>query len=149
MPQLTEEQRQEAVEKFRTFDKNGDGHIDSSELKSVLQLLGQVKTDREIKEMINQMDIDGNGKVECREFLRLLEDTYETKEEIQANQRAAFRVFDKDGNGFITTDELRLAMTSMGEKMSEKEVDQMIREADRNGDGRVDYNEFIRLITSD
>ena len=50
-----------------------------------------------------------------------------------------FRVFDKDGNGFISTSELRLVMSNLGEKLTDEEVDEMIREADIDGDGQVNY----------
>lgn len=49
----------------------------------------------------------------------------------------AFKVFDKDGNGFISAAELRHVMTNLGEKLTDEEVDEMIREADIDGDGQV------------
>jgi calmodulin len=58
----------------------------------------------------------------------------------------AFRVFDKDGNGTISAAELRHVMTNLGEKLTDEEVDEMIREADVNGDGIIDYKEFTKII---
>lgn len=55
---------------------------------------------------------------------------------ISANPRA--QVFDRDNNGFISAAELRHVMTSIGEKLTDDEVDEMIREADQDGDGRID-----------
>lgn len=52
--------------------------------------------------------------------------------------REAFKVFDRDNNGFISAAELRHVMTSIGEKLTDDEVDEMIREADQDGDGRID-----------
>ncbi|SAL94865.1 hypothetical protein [Absidia glauca] len=75
---------------------------------------------------------------------RKMKDT-DSQEEIQE----AFKVFDKDGNGYISAAELRHVMTSLGtlgEKLSEEEVDEMIREADVDGDGQINYEEFVKMM---
>lgn len=88
---------------------------------------------------------------------RKMKDT-DSEEEI----REAFKVFDRDNNGFISAAELRHVMTSIGEKLTDDEVDEMIREADQDGDGRIDCmlhrprenkpmliapdNEFVQLM---
>lgn len=74
---------------------------------------------------------------------RKMKDT-DSEEEI----REAFRVFDKDGNGFISAAELRHVMTNLGEKLTDEEVDEMIREADIDGDGQVNYEGENRIIFS-
>ena len=86
----------------------------------------------------NIISFIGNGTIDFPEFLtmmaRKMKDT-DSEEEI----REAFRVFDKDGNGFISAAELRHVMTNLGEKLTDEEVDEMIREADIDGDGQVNY----------
>ncbi len=71
---------------------------------------------------------------------RKMKDT-DSEEEI----REAFKVFDRDNNGFISAAELRHVMTSIGEKLTNEEVDEMIREADQDGDGRIDCTCFPSL----
>jgi len=95
--------------------------------------------------MIKEIDIDGNGTIDFPEFLtmmaRKLQDS-EGEEEI----REAFKVFDKDGTGFISAAELRHVMTNLGEKLTDEEVDEMIREADVDGDGQINYEEFVKMM---
>ena len=74
---------------------------------------------------------------------RKMQDT-DSEEEI----REAFRVFDKDGNGFVSAAELRHVMTKLGEKLSDEEVDEMIQAADTDGDGQVNYEEFVHMLVS-
>ncbi|KAG5312672.1 CALM protein, partial [Acromyrmex insinuator] len=143
--QLTEEQIAEFKEAFSLFDKDGDGTITTKELGTVMRSLGQNPTEAELQDMINEVDADGNGTIDFPEFLtmmaRKMKDT-DSEEEI----REAFRVFDKDGNGFISAAELRHVMTNLGEKLTDEEVDEMIREADIDGDGQVNYEGCIALL---
>ena len=130
--QLTEEQIAEFKEAFSLFDKDGDGTITTKELGTVMRSLGQNPTEAELQDMINEVDADGNGTIDFPEFLSLMarkmKDT-DTEEELIE----AFKVFDRDGNGFISAAELRHVMTNLGEKLTDEEVDEMIREADVDG----------------
>ncbi len=107
--------------------------------------LGQNPTEAELTDMINEVDADGNGTIDFPEFLSLMarkmKDT-DTEEELIE----AFKVFDRDGNGFISAAELRHVMTNLGEKLTDEEVDEMIREADVDGDGQINYEEFVRMM---
>ena len=55
-------------------------------------------------------------------------------------------MFDKDGNGKISQQELKLVMKNLGENLTDEEINEMIREADDNGDGEVDYEEFVKMM---
>jgi len=59
---------------------------------------------------------------------------------------AAFKVFDKNGNGFITADELRHIMTNIGDSLNDEEIEEMIKEADGDGDGQINYEEFAKIL---
>ena len=123
------------------------GTITTKELGTVMRSLGQNPTEAELADMINEVDADGNGTIDFPEFLtmmaRKMKDT-DSEEEILE----AFKVFDKDGNGFISAAELRHIMTNLGEKLTDEEVDEMIREADIDGDGQINYEEFVRMMMS-
>lgn len=120
----------------------------------MMRSLGQNPSESELQDMINEVDADNNGTIDFPEFLtmmaRKMKDT-DSEEEI----REAFKVFDRDNNGFISAAELRHVMTSIGEKLTDDEVDEMIREADQDGDGRIDckrstrrrVNTLVKLLT--
>uniref|UniRef100_A0A0D3EME9 EF-hand domain-containing protein n=1 Tax=Oryza barthii TaxID=65489 RepID=A0A0D3EME9_9ORYZ len=154
--QLTDDQIAEFKEAFSLFDKDGDGNpcltslppsrcITTKELGTVMRSLGQNPTEAELQDMINEVDADGNGTIDFPEFLNLMarkmKDT-DSEEEL----KEAFRVFDKDQNGFISAAELRHVMTNLGEKLTDEEVDEMIREADVDGDGQINYDEFVKVM---
>ncbi|KAJ2056091.1 hypothetical protein GGI17_006372 [Coemansia sp. S146] len=146
--QITEEQRAEYEEAFALFDKDGDGSITAKELGAVLKAAGQNPSDEELKDMVNELDADGNGKIDFEEFLTLMRrHSPENNEEDEL--RDAFNIFDKDGNGFINKCELRLAMANLGEKLTDAEIDAMIQEADSDKDGHIDFSEFVKLMRGD
>ena len=135
----------EFKEAMSLFDRNDDGKIVIEELGTVMSSLGQNPTDAELKDMINEVDADGNGFIDFPEFLvmmaRKMKDT-DSEEEI----KEAFRTFDKDGNGFISKAELTNVMANQGESLTEEEVTEMIGEADIDGDGVVNYEEFVKMM---
>ncbi|CAG8656450.1 5350_t:CDS:2 [Acaulospora colombiana] len=148
----------EFKEAFSLFDK-GDSYLRyvctlqpadqvCQELGTVMRSLGQNPTDAELQDMINEVDVDGNGTIDFKEFLTMmakkLKDT-DREEEI----RQAFRVFDQNGDGYVTTQELAAVMKNLGENLSPLELDQMMQEADKNGDGKIDYSEFIAVEPRD
>ena len=143
----TEELIAEFKEAFSLFDKDGDGTITTEELGTVMRSLGQNPSEAELQDMINEGDADGDGTIDFPEFLAMMalkvKDT-DAEQEI----RAAFRVFDKDGNGFISAEELMHVMNNLGEKLTDEEVGEMIREADVDGDGQVNYEEFVKMMKS-
>jgi calmodulin len=93
----------------------------------------------------NEVDTDGNGTIDLSEFLRMMLDKTQ-KTDMEEEIREAFQVFDKDGNGFISAAELRHVMANLGEKLTEQELDQMIKEADIDGDGQVNYEGILLVL---
>merc|ERR1711920_505886 len=139
--QLTEEQIAEFKEAFSLFDKDGDGTITTKELGTVIRSLGQNPTEAELQDMINEVDADDNGTIDFPEFLNLM-----ARKMKDTDSEEEFKVFDKDGNGFISAAELRHVMTNLGEKLTDEEADEMIREADVDGDGQINYEEFVKMM---
>eukprot|EP00461_Guttulinopsis_vulgaris_P001510 UN01510 len=144
--QLSPEQIADFKEAFSLFDRDNDGSITAKELGTVMRSLGQNPTDSELQDIIAEFDADGNGTIDFTEFLTMMEKKLRQAETEDDEIREAFRVFDKNGDGFISAAELRHVMTNLGEKLTQDEVDEMIREADLDNDGQIDWNEFVRMM---
>ncbi|KAJ4819915.1 Calmodulin [Rhynchospora pubera] len=144
---LSHEQIAEFKEAFSLFDKDGDGTITTRELGTVMRTLGQNPTEAELHEMIKEVDADNtlSHTVDFNEFLTLMAHKLKDKES-EEELREAFRVFDKNQDGFISGAELRHVMTNLGEKLTNEEVQEMVREADTDGDGQINYDEFVRVM---
>ena len=142
---ISEDKINEFKEAFNLFDRDKDGFITTRELGEIMKNLGQTPTEAELQDMINEVDIDGNGIIDFKEFLgimvRKLRDS-DTEEELIE----AFKIFDKDGNGLISSDELLHVMITLGENTNMEEIEDLIKEVDLDEDGMINYEEFVRLI---
>merc|ERR1712142_103639 len=132
---------------FSHFDRHQSGVIRAKLLGSVLRKLGQNPTEADLQDMINEVDKDGTGFIEFPQFLYMMAKK-ENDEDAEEEIREAFKVFDGDGNGFINRMELRHVMMNLGEKMTEEECDALVDEADVDGDGCINYEEFYGMMTS-
>ena len=142
---LTEEEVAEFKEAFSLFDKDSDGSITCEELRTVMTSFGHNLTTAELQEMIQEVDSDGNGKIEFSEFITMMAKTMSTRN-CNDELLEAFKVLDKDGSGSISEVELRQVMTNIGEKVTDEEIREMIQEADIDGDGQVSFKEFAAMI---
>jgi Ca2+-binding EF-hand superfamily protein len=143
--ELTEEQRQEIKEAFDLFDTDGSGSIDSKELKVAMRALGFEPRKEEVKRMISEMDKDGSGTIEYPEFEEMMAAKMaerDPREEILK----AFKLFDDDNTGKISFRNLKRVARELGENMTDEELMEMIEEADRDGDGEINQEEFLRIM---
>jgi len=140
-----EEQKQEIKEAFDLFDTDGSGEIDSKELKVAMRALGFEPKKEEIQKMISDVDDDGSGTIGYEEFLKMMTHKIlnrDPKDEILK----AFRLFDDDETGKISFKNLKRVAKELGERMTDEELQEMIDEADRDGDGEVNEEEFLRIM---
>ena len=121
------------------------GTIDAKELKVAMRALGFEPKKEEIKKMISDIDKDGNGTIDYQEFLEMMTTKMsekDSKEEILK----AFRLFDDDEKGKISFRNLKRVAKELGENMTDEELHEMIEEADRDGDGEINEEEFLRIM---
>ena len=145
---ITEQQIAEYKEAFNAFDKNGDGTITGAELEEIIKSLGLNPSKDEVRDMLNELDVDQSGSIDFTEFVTLMAKQSQGKE-TEEELLEAFKVFDKDGNGNISATELKTVMHNLGENLSDADIEEMIREADLDGDGEINYNEFVKMMKSD
>merc|ERR1719436_790112 len=97
--------------------------------------------------MILEIDENNDGEIDQEEFIHMMQKKMcETNAKDELKQ--AFAVFDKDGNGKISFDELKEVMGKLEgqNKLSDKEIADMIKEADIDGDVEVDFEEFYQMM---
>jgi len=149
LEQLSPEQIEQFRKYFNMFDKEKKGFIHTSQVGQILRTMGQAFEERDLKQLIKEFDSDGSGEIEFEEFCALIarfvieEDSGALEEEL----REAFRLYDKQGNGYINVSDLRDILRALDEKITEDELDEMIAEIDTDGSGTVDFDEFMEMMS--
>lgn len=143
----TAEQKEKWQEAFNLFDKEGNKTIKTSDLGTVVRSLGLNPTQAEIKEWQGTVDASGSGAVNFDDFCNLMvQKQGNTDSEIEVIE--AFRVFDKDGSGTISCNELKHVLTTLGEKLTDSEVEEVIKEADADSNGYINYTNYVKMMMS-
>jgi len=145
-PGIPEWQMQELREAFDLFDTDGSGTIDTKELQVALRALGFDSKKEKVRKMIADIDLDGSGTIDFEEFVEMMTGKMgdrDSPEEI----RRVFKLFDDDETGRISFRNLKRVARELGENMTDEELQEMINKADLDGDGEVNEEEFMRIMT--
>mgnify|MGYP006160984887 FL=1 len=126
------------------MDVNGDGKLSKEEIQNgYLQFFGRSLNDQEVDEMFVKVDADNSGEIDYSEFVVA---TMAEKNLLSNNKlQTAFKMFDKDGGGSISTDEIKQVL-SFGQNLDEKVVNEIIKQVDANGDGEISFEEFAEMM---
>ena len=142
---LDDELLAEVKEAFTIFDTEHSGSIDARELKAAMRALGFDVKKQEIKKIMQDLDKSVNEKINYNEFLSIMTPRMsekDTRDEILK----IFRLFDEDSTGKISFRNLKKVALELGEGLSDDELHEMIEEADRDGDGLINFDEFYRVM---
>ncbi|XP_049811175.1 troponin C, isoallergen Bla g 6.0101-like [Schistocerca nitens] len=151
MDDLPAEQIQLLKKAFDAFDHDKQGYITTDIVRTILDMLGLKMDADTLQDIIEEVDVDGSGQLEFEEFV-ILASRFLVEEDAEAMQqelREAFRLYDKEGNGYITTGVLREILRELDDKITEEELDMMIEEIDSDGSGTVDFDEFMEVMTGE
>jgi len=148
---LTPEQIAVLQKAFNSFDSQKTGSIPCEMVSDILRLMGQPFDKKILDDLILEVDEDKSGRLEFVEFVQLAAKfiVEEDAEAMQKELKEAFRLYDKDGNGFIPTSCLKEILRELDDQLTDHELNGMIEEIDSDGSGTVDFDEFMEMMTGE
>ncbi|XP_035692248.1 calmodulin-beta-like [Branchiostoma floridae] len=148
-PNFDEKQKALFKRCFDMLDKDKDGFLLSRELGKAMTSVGikPLPSDLALKQSLVAFDLDENNMLDFEEFLNLMFFLKQMMTPDPKFLQETFSKHDKDGNGVLDKEELKEAIKSIGMVHSDKHIDFMVKIADKNGDGVIQYEEFVEIIT--
>uniref|UniRef100_A0A915P958 EF-hand domain-containing protein n=1 Tax=Meloidogyne floridensis TaxID=298350 RepID=A0A915P958_9BILA len=140
---MSDDRVNEALEQLTSDQIERKGFIRATQVGQILRTMGQAFEERDLKQLIREFDSDGSGEIEFEEFAAMVANfvvSGEDNEGLQQELREAFRLYDKEGNGYINVSDLREILRALDDKITDDELDEMIAEIDTDGSGTVDFD---------
>ena len=135
------------TEAFAKADSDEDGKLSHNELKDLLCSLGLEEDEQKLDDFVRAVDTDGDGTIDFAEFQFIVDKMKNSKTtSFEQHLKEMFDLYDEDGSGGIDQFELRALMAQLGVDLSDNELAAMMLEADDDGSGDVDYEEFLSLF---
>jgi len=134
---------------FAMFDSGKTGTIEKEKIRTILNTLGASYINEELEALLTENDIEGTGKLNFDCFVRVVGHFLEEQDEeaMQKELKEAFRLYDKEGQGFIPTSALKEILGALDDKLTSADLDNIVEEIDEDGSGTVDFDEFLEMMT--
>ncbi|XP_054246529.1 calcium-binding protein 2-like [Indicator indicator] len=150
--ELSPEELDELLDAFKEFDTDQDGYISYKDLGTCMRTLGYMPTEMELIEISQHIKMRMGGRVDFEDFVQMMGPKLreETAHMVGIRElKIAFREFDANGDGEISSGEMREAIGALlGEQLKAQEVEEILQDVDLNGDGHVDFDEFVMMLSS-
>ncbi|XP_043238572.1 troponin C, isoallergen Bla g 6.0101-like isoform X3 [Amphibalanus amphitrite] len=132
---------------FGMFDQKKTGSIEVNKVAAILNTMGQQFDDDELQQLCTEKAKD--GKLDFDSFVSIASNFLEEEDDeaMQAELKEAFRLYDKEGNGYITTQVLKEILKALDDKLTSEDLDGIIEEVDTDGSGTLDFDEFLEMMT--
>jgi Ca2+-binding EF-hand superfamily protein len=149
--EIDEEAMKEYKKFFELFDKDKKGYVMAIQVGQVMDAMQQEYDDKTMRKTIRKFDADGSGKLEFEEFAAMVYTVANTvdKETMEKELRDAFRLFDKEKNGYISRDAMKDLLREIDDKLSDAELNDAIDEIDEDGSGKIEFEEFFELMAGE
>ena len=134
---------------FQLFDTKKQDYLSADDLGEIMRAMGFRPTEEELVDLVNEIDEDGSGQIEFAEFCQLCATFLVEDPDIETMKKElkdAFRIYDKEGQGFITTETLRGLIGELLAPLTDEELEGIIEELDEDGSGSMDFDEFCEMM---
>jgi len=143
---LTESEKQEIREAFEMFATDGSSYLDLSQFKVAMRALGFIPEKGEAQRLMKKNGDEKNNSIDFTQFQELMaQKIFARKPDVEIEQ--AWKLFDKDEDGMVSFDDLKSISAELGENLTEQELYDMIKEADRHQIGKISKEDFVRVLS--
>ncbi|CAH0730405.1 unnamed protein product, partial [Brenthis ino] len=142
---LTEKQKNDLREAFNLLDYSGEGKIKAEDFRVAIKALGYEPTKEELQNMINGVDKGQSGKLSFENFETAIMRKIMALDS-DGDIMKSFRLFDVDDTGLISFENVKHVCEILGENLTDEEIEEMIDDADKDIDGYISVQEFMRMI---
>nr|XP_027232651.1 troponin C, isotype gamma-like [Penaeus vannamei] len=148
---ISEEKLQIIRKTFAMFDQEKTGFVPTNKITGILNTLDLKFSEEDVRLKIKAIDPNKEGKLNFTNFMNILSaymvDDDDDDEAMYQELKEAFRLYDRGGDGYITTATLKEILKELDNKLSNEDLDGIIDEIDEDGSGTVDFDEFMEMMT--